>query len=507
MKRTLFSLCLATGMTQGLQAATFHIATSGNDQNPGTEAKPFATLPRAQKAVRELKAAGKPNEPVTVYVHGGTYRLTEPVVFEPQDSGTASTPIRYEAAPGEQPRLSGGRQITGWRQFNDKLWVAELPEVKAGKWRFNQLYVNGESRPRARIPNQGFLRVAGCPEGTPKTANYHKACRSFQFSPGDIRADWTNLEDVEVIVYHFWTDSHLPIQSVDTQSNLVTFAHKASKVFTDDFTENGARYVVENVFEGLDTPGEWYLNRRSGKLYYMPKPGEEMSRVEVIAPELPAFIHLRGQASERQFVEHLSFRGLSFQFTRFELPKGNSNGQQGSASVPAAITLEGARQCRFEHCEFKNLGTWAVEAGRGCQGNAFVGNEIGYVAAGGLRLNGGTDRDHPLERNSHNVITDNHLHHYGEAYPSAVGILLMNAEGTTVAHNHVHHGYYTGVSVGWVWGYQRSISRDNLIEFNHIHDIGQGLLSDMGGIYTLGVSPGTILRNNLIHDVEANQYG
>jgi hypothetical protein len=99
------------------------------------------------------------------------------------------------------------------------------------------------------------------------------------------------------------------------------------------------------------------------------------------------------------------------------------------------------------------------------------------------------------------------LHHFGQVYPSAVGILLMHTNGNIVAHNHIHHGYYTGVSVGWEWGYQRSVARDNIIKYNHIHDIGQGLLSDMGAIYTLGVSPGTVIRNNLIHDIESHHYG
>ena len=505
--RAFATLAVAAFACSVLQAATFHVAPSGNDQNGGTQRKPFATLQRAQRAVRELKQSGKLDGPVTVYFHGGTYWLQEPVVFGPEDSGTASAPITYAAAPGERPVLSGGRPITGWRKFDDKLWAADLPDVKAGHWRFNQLYFGGEPRTRARIPNEGFLRVAACPEGTPKTANYHKACQTFEFKPGDIRADWSNLQDVEVIVYHFWTDSHLPIKSVDTTSNLVTFACKATKTFTDDFTEDGARYIVENVFEGLDAPGEWYLNRHTGVIFYYPKAGEDMTRVKVIAPRLPAFIRIQGNAVQRHLVEHICFRGLSFQYSHFELPPGNSNGAQGSSSVTAAVTLAGAHQCRFEQCEFKNLGTWAIEAGRGCAENSFTGNEVANVAAGGFRFNGGTERDHPLERDVNNVITDNHLHHYGQVYPSAVGILLMNAEGTTVAHNHIHDGYYTGVSVGWVWGYGRSVSQGNRIEYNHIHHIGQGLLSDMGGIYTLGVSPGTVIRNNLIHDVDANQYG
>jgi hypothetical protein len=129
------------------------------------------------------------------------------------------------------------------------------------------------------------------------------------------------------------------------------------------------------------------------------------------------------------------------------------------------------------------------------------------VAAGGIRIDGGEGEDSPLLRTHDNTIADNELAHYGDYYPSAVGILLMNTSGNRVMHNAIHHGWYTGISIGWEWGYQRSISRDNLIAQNHIHHIGQGLLSDMGAIYTLGVSPGTIIRNNRIHDIESNHYG
>jgi len=367
--------------------------------------------------------------------------------------------------------------------------------------------VNGKLRHRARIPNKGFHRVAGFPEGTPRTVNYHTDCQSFEYAPGDIDPSWTNLDDVEVIVYHFWTDSHLPIQRIDPAKRIVTFKHKAGKVFTDDFSENGARYVVENVYEGLDAPGEWYLNRKTGVLEYLPMPGETLATAEVIAPVITEFMRLEGDPLNRRYVKHLTFRGLTFMYTNWRLPPGNSNDLQGSASVPAAITATGAKYCSFENCVVRNTGTWAFELSSGSSHNRFVRNEIGYVAAGGFRVNGGTENDHPLLHTGNNKISDNTLHHYGEVYPSAVGILLMHTFSNTIAHNKIHHGWYTGVSVGWQWGYQRNISRDNIVEYNHIHNIGQGLLSDMGGIYTLGVSPGTVLRFNLIHDVDANQYG
>lgn len=487
---------------------TFYVAPDGRDDANGTARdEPFGTLERARDAVRELRKAGDLDGPVTVCLRGGAYPRTEPLILTPADSGTEQSPVIYRAYEGERPVIHGGRTITGWKAGDKGVWVAEVPAVRAGQWTFRELYVNGRRYRRARIPNEGFLRVAGCPEGTPKTAHYHKDCQSFEFKPGDIDPTWTNLNDVEVIVYHFWTDSHLPIQSIDTSTNVVTFKHKAGKVFTDDFSENGARYIVENVYEGLDQPGEWYLNRQTGMLYVIPKPGDDLRTAEVVAPVTGAFIHFRGDPVERRYVEHVAFEGISFMYTNWQLPPGNSNDRQGSASVPAAITLTGARQCRFDRCQVKNIGTFAFEIGKGCRDNHFTHNEITHLGAGGFRVNGGTEKNHPLERTSDNVISDNVLAHYGQEYPSAVGVLLMHTSGNRVAHNDIHHGWYTGVSIGWNWGYQRSISRDNVVEFNHIHHIGQGLLSDMGAIYTLGPSPGTVLRNNLIHDVAANHYG
>ena len=490
------------------QAAEFYVDPNGSDRASGAHPDDaFATVTRARDAIRELKRAGKLCGPATVRLRGGVYRVTEPITFEPQDSGSPGSPITYTAREGERPVIDGGRHIRGWKPCGNGTWMAEVPDLEAGPWHFRHLYVNGEPRNRPRMPKEGFHRVAGFPEGTGKTVGYHTDCQSFEFAQGDINPDWTHIEDVEVIVYHFWTDSHLPIDSIDVEKRIVTFKHKAGKVFTDDFTEDGARYVVENAFEALTEPGEWYLNRHSGILYYIPMPDEDMAEAEVVAPIAPALIDLRGDPTDRQLVEHLAFIGLSFRHTHFELPIGNSNDAQGSASVPAAITLRGARHCSFDHCAVTHLGTSAFDLLDGCAHNAFRANAISHVAAGGFRANGGTEDDHPLAHTGHNLIADNLLHHYGETYPSAVGVLLMHTAGNRVEHNHIHHGWYTGISIGWVWGYQRSVSRDNVIEKNHIHHIGQGLLSDMGAIYTLGISPGTVLRGNLIHDVDANHYG
>jgi parallel beta-helix repeat protein len=500
MKSVLYLLLiLFAGITYGYSQTSIYVSPDGDDSNAGTKGKPFRTI---QKALDE-SAVSKVG---TILLRGGSYQMDKPIVIRPEHSGTAAG-LTISAEDNAKAVISGGKELTGWEKQINGRWVTEIPEVKSGNWKFRQLFVNGEPRQRARKPNTGFLRVKGMPDGTPGTTGWNSPSHRFEFSAGDINPRWKNLKDVEVVVYHFWIDSHFPVQSVDEKTNVVTFTKQTYAALSDNFSENGARYIVENVFEELDAPGEWYLDRKTGKCYYYPFPGEEPGKAQIFAPLAEQLIRFEGDPITQKMVKNISFHNLEFCYTNWELPSDDPNLGQGSSGVAAAITLKGAQNCSFTHCKFANLGTWAVELTEGCSGNTFSNNEIDHVAAGGFHISGGKYDKHPLLRTSNNRITDNHIHNYGEVYPSAVGVLAEHTEGNLISHNHIHHGYYTGISVGCEWGYQRSISRDNIIEYNHIHDIGQGLMSDMGGIYTLGVSPGTVIRNNLIHDVDAHDYG
>jgi parallel beta-helix repeat protein len=112
-----------------------------------------------------------------------------------------------------------------------------------------------------------------------------------------------------------------------------------------------------------------------------------------------------------------------------------------------------------------------------------------------------------MDPNAANDVTDNHIHDIGLVNAPAVGVLVLLSANNLVAHNEIDHTFYTTISVGWSWGYAETPCRGNIIEYNQLHDIGQGMLSDMGGVYTLGVQPGTIIRDNLIHDVNIFNYG
>ncbi|RXZ84473.1 right-handed parallel beta-helix repeat-containing protein [Paenibacillaceae bacterium] len=184
---------------------------------------------------------------------------------------------------------------------------------------------------------------------------------------------------------------------------------------------------------------------------------------------------------------------------------------QGAYHLPGAIELRGARNCVFDRCVLEHIGMYGFDLQQGCVSNRIVRCEIRDMGAGGIKLSGaaavGRAKGAETLRTGLNIMTDNHIHDGGYVFASGVGILARHAYGNVIAHNHIHHLFYTGISCGWEWGYKDNVTKDNTIEFNHIHDLGFGLINDMGGIYLLGVQPGTVVRGNLIYNVTKKNYG
>lgn len=495
-------LCTVLSAASFAQSRQLYVSPEGSDRNSGLlPGEPLRTLQGARDAVRKLQPA---DGPVTVNFGKGLYPMEEAVVFGPEDSGTAQSPVLYRCEPGAV--FSGGVAVTGWKRHKGDIWVASLPETTAG-WKFKQLYVNGELCVRARTPNQGVFLVKDQP-GIDSSTYYQTPSIAFEYFEGDVDPRWKEPEQGEAIVYHYWNDAHLPIASINPQTQTIRFQYPSNMVFRDGFEGSMARYIIENVYEALDQPGEWMLNTRTGRLYYIPRPGEELASAEVIAPRTQEFIRMEGDAAAGKYVENIRFEGFSFRYSNFVLPFGDNNDYQGAHTVKACINLSGIRDCAFEGCSFFGLGSYAFELFEGCTNNQFCHNTIDQVSAGGFRVRGVVPGGNPSLRTGGNQFSDNTISRFGQYYASAVGILMMHSDDNLITHNEVCHGNYTGISVGWSWGYLRSASRNNRIEKNYIHNIGmKGLLSDMGGIYTLGLSPGTTVRGNLLHDVDANQYG
>jgi hypothetical protein len=496
------ALIVAFGAVSRACATVFYVAPNGNDQWSGTLAAPaptqddgpFATVTRARNAIRALKAgAGALTEPVTVRLRAGTYFLSEPFTLQPQDSGTADCPITYAAYDGEKPVLSGGFPITGWSpvQVNGHAaWAAPVPELSNGGYYFHQLFVNGERRPRPRLPAQGPLYRFASLGVPPGSIRWNQGQDQAYYSDDDLRA-WANLSDVDVVALHFWIESRLPLAQVDEANHLAKFARPSVFRLTDGQTTALARFYVENVFEALGAPGEWYLDRPSGLLYYIAMPGEDPRALEIIAPRLSEVVRFEGDFNARIYVEHVRLEGLSFCHTEWDLPASIAGFKQAAFGVPAAVSWQGARNCALRNCEIAHIGNYAVDIARGCDSNIVSANTMFDLGGGGVKIEEGS---------SATRVSDNRIQGGGRIFHSAVGIWVGNSGDNIITHNEVSDLYYTGISVGWRWDYKPTLTSNNAITFNHIHDIG-GLLDDLGGVYTLSVSPGTVVRNNLIHDI------
>lgn len=506
-----FAVVVALG-ARAVPAAIFYVAPGGSDAWSGTLPQanaarsdgPFATLSRARDAVRGLKKQGALAEPVTIYLCGGTYRIEKTIEFTAEDSGTEKSPVTYAAVAGQRPILSGGRPITGWRKGNGSVWIATIPAVKDGSWYFHQLFVNGQRRTRARTPNVGYLYTEGILAPFDRSKWYQAdilAKRGFRFRDQDIER-WKNFGDALLVIYHSWTTSIHFITELDPQERTVKLA-PASAWPIGYWWEYNTRYHVENIMEALDQPGEWYLDRGTGVLHYWPMPGEDLTKVEVVAPVVrQTLVAFQGDPAAKKYVEHLRFQGLSFQHADCLIAPDMPLDHQGATEQRPMIAALGLRHAAFENCELAHAGENGLWLDAGCTDNVVRRCHIHDLGAsavfvGPKKLPGNTPET-SVERN---VVDNNFIQGGSHIFRGSQGVWIGKSSYNQVTHNEICDFHHLGISVGYSWGYAPSTAHHNLVAFNHVHHIANGMFSDGGGIYTLGISPGTVIRNNVVHDV------
>lgn len=444
---------------------------------------PIRTLDEARDAARSQRGAGKTG-PITITIHAGTYFLPQTLELGPEDSDTI-----WEAAQGELPIISGGKIISGWTKTSANLWTADV----AGPY-FYQLFVNGNRATRARTPNQGFLQF----EGSGKSNTQLR----LHFRGNDIPENLAKQPDAEIVGSMYWSDFRSPVVSVDPAAHLVELGPRQEYA-----NEENARYFIENTPSALDAPGEWYFDRSAHKLSYIPRKGENMQRAQVIAAGLERLVSLQGKPEADRFVRNITFRGLTFAYTDWNPgPKGYMDMQAG---MPASSTIlaVGTINLHIESCTFAHSGGYGLELGQGSKHNQVIANEFYDLGAGAIKVGDPSLHANDSAQNYDNLIADNQIHDLGLVYAGSVAIWVLQSSHNQIVHNEIHDIPYTGISVGWTWGYGANQSDNNMIAFNDIHDIGKGIMSDLGGIYTLGAQPHTIIRNNLIHHVSSHAYG
>ncbi len=514
-------VCSFVSMAQAAEIELY-VSNEGNDAWRGDSIdRPFATIQKARDAIRAMKKTGGLSEPVKVYIRGGLYELSEPIVLTLEDSGTRDCPITYTAYKNEKPVISGGRKIDGpWKKYKGEIMVCTIPEVQKGTWSFKQLFLNGERQTRARIPNVGE-RFYYTERSEVDVGRYAMKYRDEHFK------NWTNLTDIEVVIFQNWNESRLIVSDLDEDEKVVTFTGPIGRRITRN------RYYIDNVLEGLDQPGEWYLDRHTGNLYYWPT--ADLNDAEFRAPVLNELLRFEGEddvekqehlqygevekilnellrhqgdvekqkqvqfgdVEKKGHVKYVNIRGLTFCETSYILP---SEGipvvrDVGDIWFPSTITLKGVSDCLFENNTIRNTGTYGLDISG--EGIRVIGNTIYDTGSGGV-----VTRSYGTQRN---VISYNHIHDCGLVFPSGVGINIDDGGGL-IANNLIHRISHSGVyvrhhSTDYGQGPERRNQEQGLIiEYNEIYEVMSGM-NDGAGIFVR--DDNIVIRNNLIHDVSA----
>ena len=491
----------------------------------GKGAGPIKTLKRLEEMINSMRV-GDIGTPLTVRFMGD-YEMDQSIRFgadtlKPhfgKDFKIAD--VTFESFGKRPARLIGGKLLKGFKKdtFNGAECISlHIPEVESGDWHFTDLYVNGKHAALSRYPKMGTLE--GVTTENPDKWELSNGSKWFVAKKEDLE-NISGVEDAIVSFNHFWIDEHSPVESYDRESGKLVMKYRSRFMLTVDYYKNSTsdlHYYLENVAETFSEPGEWFLDVKKGMLYYIPKEDESLDSLEIIAPTLKHFAELHG--TDENKISGFRFRNLEFIATKGDYASRSNYATksaeetlyasdiQSCYAAYGAIRFENAEDCALENCRIICAGVHAVEINKGCDSIRIEGCHIEEAGAGGVKIWGTkADEAEDIRPTGHCVISGNHITNCSKRYAAGCGVLICHSAHNEVSNNEISNLEYSGVSVGWVWGYDASSTYGNIIKNNHIHHIGQGRLSDMGGIYLLGMQHGTVVSGNVIHDVTSSNYG
>ncbi len=551
LKRVLICLLICVARLS-VSAINLYVSPTGNDADPGTKEKPFATLQKALRAAREIRRLNQlPNgEFILITMRGGVYQLTEPVIIRPEDSGKPA-PTMIMAADGEYPILSGGINVTGWSKAKadikglpkiakGKVWVTDAPEVGDQLIDFRQMWVNNKKATRANtMQGDSMMRILSWD-------HKNQSCWISKPKTGDL----TQAKGMEMLIHQWWAIAILRVKTYELSGDSVklTFQQPESRIqsehpwpapFISKKTGNSAFYLT-NAIQFLDQPGEWHLDKRARKLYYWPRKGEDLTTANVVIPVLENLVKIEGSAENQ--VSGVRFNGISFTYAGWLRPSQqgivphqagmymldayklkvpgtpDKKGLENQAWVgrpEAAVKVSYAKQVEFTKCRFLHLASTGLDFVKGTYQSHVMG--CLFKDIGGSGILDGTFSDEATEVHlpynpanmgdvstydlfDYNLITDVANEDWG-----CVGIGAGYVKGINISHNEICDVSYTGISVGWGWTKTANAMSDNHITANKITRYAKHMY-DVAGIYTLSAQPGTVISENYVDSIYKAPY-
>ncbi len=482
------------------------------------------SLEQARDQVRKLTKHQRSD--IRVVLLPGDYRRTDTFRLTSQDSGRNGYDVVYQALPGTKVTLNGGRNVTGWTVSDP---AKGIYKANVGAIDFRQFYVNGERQQRARGPEN--------PPGFSKTATgYTDTTQSM--------VDWKNQGDIEVNSRWGWMHYRCPVQSAaGTTVTMQQPCFYNANLHKDQEIQNPT--WLENAYELLDAPGEWYLDKSTGDLYYKPKPGQNLNTA--IVPMVQDLVNVTGTITNP--VQNIRFEGITFSYSTWLDPSSDDGMVEGQAGfrivgngwpdfdstrltwlkTPGAVNVGYSRNISFTGSTFTHLGAVGLNLNTGSQGTTIRGNVVRDVAATGIQV-GGTDviDHHPTDARAitkDTLVSNNLITKAAADYSGSLAILAAYTEHTVIEHNKIYDLPYSGISLGWGWGLTDeggdtnypgnsgvpiydtpTTAKNNIIRDNAISDIMKNQ-ADGGAIYTLSMQPGSVVSGNFIKNTPGPAYG
>lgn len=546
MKGLLFVLLLFCAISAS--AGEIWVAPEGNDAYPGTRDKPKATLQSALREAREWRRLGASQLKggITILLRSGTYYLRETVFIRPEDAGTPDCPTVIRAATAEQPILSGGISITQWKKnryhipglpkgVGNKLWVADAPVIAGNTLNFRQLWVNGEKAIRA----------------TDRTGSNLQRILSWDHQTGTCVIPASGLPDLEgregleMMIHQWWAIAQLRVRKFERigdsarlsfyePENRVQNEHPWPAPWISAETGNSA-FRLLNAIQLLDEPGEWYLDRRAGKLYFYPPEGVNMEDAHAVVPYLEQLVKMEGVPGRP--VSYVHFEGITFQHSTWLRPSENGHvplqagmylldayklnepgtkekptleNQAWVGRPPAAVQLEYVAHTSFNKCSFEHTASAAIDYTSATLNDTISG--CAFYDIGGNAIQAGIFSDEAFEAHlpydpadeavlCRNLsISNNYIRNAGSEDWGCTGIAAGFVRGINIAFNELCDLPYTGISLGWGWTPTLNAMRNNSISGNYIHHYAK-YMYDVAGIYTLSAQPGSVISNNRIDSI------
>ena len=534
-------------------AAEIWVAVSGSDINPGTKEKPLATVAMALRKARELRRVNDPSikDGIHIIIGDGIYNFYQPLFIRPEDSGSEDCRTYIEAVKGAHPVFNAGMEITGWHTLKGKveglpviargkIWEADVPAKNGVPLNFRQLWINNIKATRARDRNGDSMNrilswdhtTGTCWIPTPKTN------------------DLTKTSSLEMLIHQWWAIAVLRVKKIEVHgdSSKLSFYNPEGKIenehpwpapWISSKTGNSAFYLT-NAIQLLDEPGEWYLDVAKGKLYYWPKPKENLAKAIVIVPTIETLVKIEGTIDRP--VSNIIFRGISFQHTTWLRPslqghvplqagmylldayklktpgtpekKGLEN-QAWIGRQPSAVIANYADNIKFESCSFEHLAATGLDLYKGTHNDTI--NGCLFYDIGGTGIQAGMYSDEAFETHlpydpsnkrelcSSVVISNNLVSNVTNEDWGCVGISAGYVRNISINHNEVSDVSYSGICVGWGWTKAINAMQNNHVYANKVHHYAKEMY-DVGGLYTLSAMPGSVIEDNYIDSIYKAPY-